>query len=102
MAKEVQPLPLGNVLRDLALLGGSEVKVSALLPTPTTAVNTKHAGIDATVWESYEFAREARKVMKMQNGGMVGCQGERIEKVRSKLEELLRVCGDPPKFEYTY
>ena len=85
-AKDVKPLPLGNTLRDLALLRASEVQVSGLLPTPTTPVKANEGtSFDAAVEESYEFVREARKTMKIQMAG----QGERVEEVRNKLEELL-------------
>jgi hypothetical protein len=84
-AKDVKPLPLGNTLRDLALLRASEVEVSVLLPTPTTPVKDEGTSFDAAVEESYEFVREARKAMKIEMAG----QGERVEAVRNKLEELL-------------
>jgi len=91
----VKPFPLGNTLRDLALLRGSEVDVGALAPqaTPTTSINASHATNDsrfgAAVEESYDFVREARMALKIQNRGGVVSQGERVEEVRNKLEELL-------------
>lgn len=84
-----KPFPLGNTLRDLAHLRASEVDVSGLLPTATTGVNDKKGTYEAEVEETYEFVREARKVLKMQNKGGVGEQGTRVEEVRNELEELL-------------
>jgi hypothetical protein len=83
---KTKPFPLGNTLRDLALLRASEIDISGLLPT---TMNTNHATFDGAVEESYELVREARKALKIQNGCSVGRQGERVEEVRNKLEELV-------------
>jgi hypothetical protein len=89
--KDVKLLPLENTLRDLALLRASEVDVSVLLPLATDAnyAPSDTVDIDATVESSYDLVREARKALKAQRrGGVVG-QGERIEEVRNKLEQVL-------------
>jgi len=79
--KDMKPLALENTLRDLALLRASEVDLSALLPMANDIPAKVHS-VDATVESSYDLVREARKVLKAQNGG------ERIEEVRNKLAEV--------------
>jgi hypothetical protein len=87
-AKDMKPFPLENTLRDLALLRVSEIDMEELLPRAT--VNGKEGSV---VGESYELVREARKALKIQHGGGVGRQGEKVEEVRNEIEELLEGVG---------
>jgi hypothetical protein len=84
-AKTTSPLPLPDVLRDLAVLRASDVDLDSLVPKAGE-------GQDAVVESSYEFVREAREALGMHNRGKADIQGERVERVRSSLEELLDVC----------
>jgi hypothetical protein len=96
MASKTKPLPLSETLRDLALLRASDVNLSSLLPTdgvgePSTPVS---AEVNESVERSYEFAREARAVIKIASLGGVDGQGERIEKMRARLEDVRKGLGE--------
>jgi hypothetical protein len=95
------PLPLSETLRDLALLRASDVDLSGPLAqalkrssaassTAQSGETPKSAEVEASVDRSYEFAREARKAVRMLHRGAVDEQGARVEEVRAKLEELTR------------
>lgn len=81
-AKSTNPLPLPDVLRDLAVLRASDVDLNSLVPTAGS-------GQDTVVESSYEFVREARGALGMHSRGKADTQGERVERIRSSLEELL-------------
>ncbi|CCM04376.1 uncharacterized protein FIBRA_06550 [Fibroporia radiculosa] len=99
------PLPLGDTLRDLALLRASECDLSSLLPPkplayiPRADASSSESeqtqdSVNESVEKSYEFAREARAVMKLLHREEVVKQGSRLEDVRSGLEDLLRGLED--------
>ena len=92
------PFALEDTLRDLALLRASDLDLSSLL-TATTSPKTPvqpegQSEVDISVELSYEFAREARKAIKIQNREGVDVQGERVEEARSKLEGVLHGLED--------
>lgn len=82
------PLPLDETLRDLAVLRATDVDLSELLPqsVPLDSESDVYHSVD----KSYEFVKEARDAMKMYNRGKVEKQGERVEELRSKLEDVLK------------
>ncbi|GBE81363.1 predicted protein [Sparassis crispa] len=102
MAPKPNPLPLSDTLRDLALLRASDLDLSTVLPP--SAMTSALAGGDAAIPDSdaasgsvndavkrsYEFAQEARMVLRLLNRGKVEKQGSRVEDVRSKLEDVLQ------------
>ena len=83
--KTTSPLPLPDVLRDLAVLRASDTDLGFLVPS-----EEGHAEADGVVESSYEFVREARAALGMHGRGEADKQGERVESVRSRLEELLK------------
>ncbi|ETW80964.1 hypothetical protein HETIRDRAFT_102028 [Heterobasidion irregulare TC 32-1] len=92
------PFALEDTLRDLALLRVSDLDLSSLL-TATTSPKTPvqpegQSEVDISVELSYEFAREARKAIQIQNREGVDVQGERVEEARSKLEGVLHGLED--------
>jgi hypothetical protein len=93
-SKSQKPLPLSDTLRDLALLRTSDLDLLSLVPgstktdPPTEASQSKKADIDACVEKSYEFAREARSAIKILNRGDVDRLGEKLEELRSQLEDV--------------
>lgn len=97
-SQNLKPLPLSDTLRDLALLRASELDLSSLLPSTSygstpVAKNTSRVSavdIDASVERSYDFARESRMALKIHNRGDAETQGERVEDVRSKLDDVLK------------
>lgn len=85
------PLPLGDVLRDLAVLRASDVDLSdgTTFPDPESADNTNEAdGTQKSVQQSYQFVKEAREALKVHQRGDLDKQGDRLDALRSKLEEL--------------
>lgn len=97
MASKSKPLPLGDTLRDLALLRATDLDLASLLSsevaTPRDDSSNDAAdeqGINSSVERSYEFVSEARKAIKVLNRGEVDKQGVKVEDVRSKLEDTLR------------
>ncbi|THH20777.1 hypothetical protein EW146_g621 [Bondarzewia mesenterica] len=82
------PLALEDTLRDLALLRASDLDLSSILAS-ASASQSQHTEIDASVELSYEFAREARKAVKIQDKGAVEVQGSRVEDARTRLEDVM-------------
>lgn len=82
------PLPFDETLRDLAVMRATDVDLSELLPKSIPA--NSESNVFRSVVKSYEFVKEARDAMKMYNRGKVDTQGERVEELRSKLEDVLK------------
>ena len=103
--KDAPPLALEDTLRDLAILRASDIDLTAVLASTTTAsgpVSTilpttaaasdaaeeAKAAMEVSVSRSYEFARAARVAIKIKNRGDVEAQVERVNDVRGKLEDI--------------
>ncbi|THV06789.1 hypothetical protein K435DRAFT_711091 [Dendrothele bispora CBS 962.96] len=85
-SKENKVFPPSGILKDLALLRASEIRLSSLLPN-----NASETGQDTPELErSYEFVREARAAIKVHDNDAVERQAERLENVRGGLEEVLK------------
>lgn len=85
------PLPLGDVLRDLAVLRASDVDLSdgTSFPDAESADSANEAdGIRKSVEQSYQFVREAREALKVHQRGDLDKQGGKVDTVRNQLEEL--------------
>ena len=85
------PLPLGDVLRDLAVLRATDVEPSGgtTLPDAESADSTR--GVDGSqqfVQHSYQFVKEARGALRIQQQCDLDKQEEKLSLLRSKLEEL--------------
>ncbi|KAI0915821.1 hypothetical protein AcW1_003683 [Taiwanofungus camphoratus] len=99
---KASPLPLSDTLRDLALLRASDCDLSSVLSNtlassspnlqskPLDPISDREHSIDDPVTRSYEFVRETRAVIRLLNRGEVERQGERLEGVRSRLEDVLQ------------
>ena len=87
--KDIKPLPLGETLRDLAVLRVSGQNLSSLVPPLTTsrdlAVETE---TDASVHRSQEFIKAARSAIKMQDTGAVDIAGRNLESLRGGLDDI--------------
>ncbi|KAI0046468.1 hypothetical protein FA95DRAFT_1372663 [Auriscalpium vulgare] len=81
------PLPLEDTLRDLAFIRAAEVDFGAVLPTVVGTTQT--SDVDRLVDRSLEFVREAREAIKVHNKEDVGRQGDRVDQVRERLEEVV-------------
>jgi len=84
-----EPLPLGDTLRDLALLRAADVDLSSCLPDTVDgsedADNTKES-----VTRSYEFVREARSALRILNRGEVDKQGSKVDEIRNGFEDIIK------------
>jgi len=81
-----QPLPLVDTLHDLAVLRASNVDLDSVLPRDGAAPDSNAESVK----QSYEFMKEARAALQLQNRGDLGRHGENIEHVRGRLEEILK------------
>lgn len=85
------PLPLGEVLRDLAVLRASDVDLSdgTTFPDAESTDSANEAdGTQKSVQQSYQFVKEAREVLKVHQRGDLDKQVDKLGVLRSKLEEL--------------
>jgi len=87
-AKDKQPLPLADTLRDLAVLRASEVDLASVLSNCDGAATVDTNAESAQ--RSYEFVKEARAVLRLQNRGDLDQHGESVERVREGLEEVVK------------
>ncbi|KAL4248024.1 hypothetical protein ABKN59_002402 [Abortiporus biennis] len=88
------PLPMSETLRDLAMLRVSEIDFSSLLPSDENTMDTssqtdQDKKVDDIVEKSFEFVKEARAAIKIQNRGDVEKEGAKVEVVRSRLEDVI-------------
>jgi len=96
-----KPLPLNDTLRDLALFRASDVDLSLLLPQQPVDLVERDQILgrqdvdDLGFWldRSHEFVREAKAVIRLHNQGLVETNGERVDGVRSELENMLKGLG---------
>ncbi|KAH9830724.1 uncharacterized protein C8Q71DRAFT_319795 [Rhodofomes roseus] len=94
--KKGNPLPLGDTLRDLALLRASDCDLSSTLPSSSDPVPPEAppaAGglsreANESVERSFEFVKETRAAIRLLHRGEVDKQGGRLEDVRSRLEDV--------------
>lgn len=91
---DAKALPLGDTLRDLALLRASDIDLAAILQEqPISQVNPSATGAcideekEKLVDRSYEFVRETRAALRLVNRDEVNDHGKRIEGLRSELED---------------
>ncbi|KDQ57654.1 hypothetical protein JAAARDRAFT_35343 [Jaapia argillacea MUCL 33604] len=90
------PLPLGDTLRDLALLRASSIDLSSVVSAPQTSAevpspdHNHEADLEASVTRSFEFVKEARTALRILNREEVDKQGARVEEVRSKMEDAVK------------
>jgi len=85
------PLPLGEVLRDLAVLRASDVDLldGTTFPDAESTDSANEAdGTQKSVQQSYQLVKEAREVLKVHQRGDLDKQVEKLGVLRSKLEEL--------------
>jgi hypothetical protein len=92
-SKSRKPLPLSEILRDLALLRASALDVPKIFkaaqqdsdvisPTSTSPESAP------SVAASYNYVATVRAAIKLKDSGKLGAEGEKIEDARNKYEEL--------------
>lgn len=79
-----KPLPLSDILRDLALLRASSHDISELFKTSPPTSDSEPQSVAA----SYNYVAAIRAAIKLNNSGMLEEEGKKIEDVRNKCEEL--------------
>ena len=98
--KPNNPLPLGDVLRDLAVLRASDVDLSDGAPLPgAESINGANEADDIhkSVQHSHQFVREAREAIRVHQRGDLDKQGDILVALRSKLGELQGGAWDDDK-----
>lgn len=90
------PLSLEDTLHDMAVIRSSDIDLAAILasaPSPVSSTGTATApaiaDVEASVARSHDFAQAARAAIKIKNREDVEAQGERVNEVRSRLEEVV-------------
>lgn len=85
------PLPLADTLRDLAFLRATDFDLSSVLPaaSPPSSTSVTESDVEESVKKSYEFVTEARAALKILDRQEVEKQGERLEGVRNRLEDVV-------------
>jgi len=92
------PLPLGDVLRDLAVLRASDVDLTDGTTFPDAELTDGANEADGTrksVQQSYQFVKEAREALRVHQRGDLDKQGDELDILRSKLEGLRDGARDP-------
>ena len=82
-----KPLPLPDLLQDLAILRLSGVQL--FKSTNDQAVADSPTPVDEIVSASAEFVRVSRAAIRLHDSGQVESQGAKIEEIRSKYEVLM-------------
>lgn len=92
-SKSKKPLPLSDILRDLALLRASAHDIpeifkaaqqgSDLIP-PTSSSPEPTLSVAA----SYNYVATVRAAIRLNDSGKLGAEGRKIEDARNKYEEL--------------
>ncbi|KAF8813646.1 hypothetical protein BYT27DRAFT_7056092, partial [Phlegmacium glaucopus] len=90
-----KPLPLSDILRDLALLRASghdipEIfKATQQSPEATPSSSSTSMVESSSVAASYNYIATVRAALKLNNSGKLEARGKKIEDIRNKYEELL-------------
>ena len=86
-----KPLPLSDVLRDLAVLqsSGCGIPVKTPVMNVTQAEEGSISRVDSSVSLSYEYVKESRAAIRLHDSGKLEVKGTKIEGARSKYEGLL-------------
>lgn len=87
-----KPLPLGDTLRDLALLRASGVDFSSVLSQePSTGAHTPESSeLLRSTERSHEFVNETRGALRVYNSGELQRKHAEIQKVQGELDEVLK------------
>ncbi|KAF9559853.1 hypothetical protein CPC08DRAFT_708481 [Agrocybe pediades] len=89
--KSSHPLPLANILNDLAIIRSTGIIPSATQSTETGSLDdgTDASAVRKSVNESYNFVHAARAAIRLHDSGKVDAEGSRVDEVRTKYQVLL-------------
>ncbi|KIM45146.1 hypothetical protein M413DRAFT_441824 [Hebeloma cylindrosporum] len=86
-----KPLPLPDLLQDLAVLRSSGTDIAQAFNSKSTndqGVNSP-TPVDEMVSASSEFVQVSRAAIRLHDSGKIGSQGAKIEEVQSKYEAFM-------------
>jgi len=89
---ETKPLPLPDLLQDLAVLRSSGNDIAQLFKLKSAIDQGPPASltlVDGSVSASSEFVQVSRAAIRLHDSGKVESQAAKIEEVRSKYEGLI-------------
>ncbi|KAF9264207.1 hypothetical protein L218DRAFT_256099 [Marasmius fiardii PR-910] len=94
-SKQVQSLPLKDVLRDLAILRVSDIDLNTLLPSSSpqkaSELAQRELPIEESLQQSYEFVREARAAIRIRDRETLDSEVSRpLERSRAALDEVVK------------
>lgn len=87
-----KPLPLADVLKDLAVIraaGLDLAQISKLTPGASDLDHDSTSPVHQSVSDSYEFVQASRAAIKLHDSGKVESQGNKIDQVRQKYEDVM-------------
>lgn len=89
--KDQQPLPFPDILHDLALLRTFDIDMAKVFDMAKVLPDSNNPTKgDADVDASYEFVKQARAALRIQDRGDLGTAGDSVERVREGMEEILK------------
>ena len=92
-SKSKKPLPLSDILRDLALLRASAHDIPEIFKAAQQGSNVISPTLNSpestpSVAASYNYVATVRAAIKLNDSGKLGAEGKKIENARNKYEEL--------------
>lgn len=85
-SKSKKPLPLSDILRDLALLRASSHRIPEIFETTQQSSNSTSES--QSVAASYNYVATIRAAIKLNDSEKLEAESKKIEDVRKKCEEL--------------
>jgi len=97
-SKSKKPLPLSDILRDLALLRASALDIPEIFKAAqhgSDVISPASSSPESTpsVAASYNYVGKVRAAIKLNDSGKLGAEGKKIEDARGKYEELDSILG---------
>ena len=87
-SKSKRPLPLSDILRDLALLRASGHDTVKIFKESSDTTTPSSDSLNSSVESSYNYIATVRAALKLSDSGKLETEGKKIDEVRSKYEEL--------------
>ena len=89
-SKSRKPLPLSDILRDLALLRDSALDIPKIFKAAQqdSDVISPTSISPESVAASHNYVATVRAAIKSKDSGKLGAEGKKIEDARNKYEEL--------------
>ncbi|PPQ99711.1 hypothetical protein CVT24_009694 [Panaeolus cyanescens] len=91
-SKNNKPLPLSDVLEDLAILRATGISVKNIVNTTTSNDNDNNLApdtVEASVESSYDFVKSARSAIKLHDSQKLATQENKLDEIRDRYEGLV-------------